>query len=124
MKTRLVTADDSLLYLELLTLVLDELPQLDIVGTATDGRDAVRATLRHRADVALLDVDMPILSGLDAAREILRLRPETNIVLHSGAPSDEHRSRAGQLGLSIFDKLELFGTIELRTNVEPQRRAA
>jgi DNA-binding NarL/FixJ family response regulator len=123
-RTRLVIADDSQLYLELLTLVLAELPQLDIVGSATDGRDAVRATLKHRADVALLDVEMPILSGLDAAKAIRLLRPQTNIVLHTGAATDEQRSRAEQLGLSIFDKLELFGTIELLTNVEPRRRAA
>jgi len=123
MKTRLVIADDSPLYLELLTLVLTELAELDMVGIATDGREAVRLVLEREADVALLDVEMPILNGLDAAKEIRRQRPQTTVVLHSGALTEDLRRRAQHLGLTIFSKLELFGTIELLTAHRAPRAA-
>jgi len=120
MRARLVVADDSPDYLELLVVVLEQMPQLDVVGAAGDGREAVRMAVDRRADVALLDVDMPILDGFGAAAEIRRLRPQTELLLHTGGEVDEHRRRGEQLRVSVFDKLDLVQTIELIA----RRRAA
>lgn len=111
--TRVVVADDSPVHLELLTLALGTLPQLDVVATACDGREAVDLVFAHETDAALLDLEMPILDGFESAEEIRRLRPQTNIILHASLPTDEDRSRAEALGLSVFSKFELVGLIAL-----------
>jgi CheY-like chemotaxis protein len=108
-----VVADDSPVHLELLTLALGTLPQLDVVATACDGREAVDLVFAHETDAALLDLDMPILDGFESAEEIRRLRPQTNIILHASLPTDEDRSRAEALGLSVFSKFELVCLIAL-----------
>jgi DNA-binding NarL/FixJ family response regulator len=118
-RARLVIADDSPSYLELLVVVLGELPQLQLVGTAADGREAVRVAVEHEADIVLLDVEMPGLDGFGAAEEIRRLRPQTDLVLHTGMLVDDRRRKAEQLNLRVFDKLELARTIELVAQVRP-----
>jgi chemotaxis response regulator CheB len=110
--TRLVVADDSPPYLELLVLVLGQIPQLEVVGTATDGLEAVRVAIERNADVVLLDVEMPGLDGFAAAEEIRRLRPRTDLFLHTGTFGDDRRRLAEQLNLPLFDKLELERTID------------
>lgn len=67
---RLVLADDELLVRQGLRLVLELDPGLEIVGEAGDGHEAVAVTLEHRPDLVLLDVRMPRLDGLGAARRI------------------------------------------------------
>jgi CheY-like chemotaxis protein len=116
-----VVADDSPAHLELLTVVLGALPQLDVVATATDGREAVQVALAHEADVALLDVEMPILDGFDSAQEIRRLRPQTNVILHTSLLNDDSRRRGEEFGLSVFSKFELVGIIELVACDRPGR---
>jgi DNA-binding NarL/FixJ family response regulator len=111
-RTRLVVADDAPAYLELLVLVLGQMPHLEVVGRAADGREAVRAAIEHEADVVLLDVEMPDLDGFAAAAEIRRLRPQTELLLHTGMLVDEHRRQAQQLNLRLFDKFDLTRTID------------
>jgi chemotaxis response regulator CheB len=122
MRARLVVADDSPSYLEMLVLVLEQMPQLEVVGTAADGREAVRVTVEREADVALLDVEMPCLDGFGAAEEIRRLRPQTDLFLHTGLFVDDQRRRAEQLNLRMFDKLELARTIQSLTQARRTRR--
>jgi DNA-binding NarL/FixJ family response regulator len=121
-RTRLVVADDSPSYLELLVVVLGQMPQLEVVGTAADGREAVRVAVERKADVVLLDVEMPGLDGFAAAEEIRRLRPQTDLLLHTGMLVDDRRRRAEQLNLRVLDKLELARTIELLARVRRTRR--
>ena len=108
----MVVADDSPSYLELLVVVLEQVPQLEVVGTAGDGCEAVRVAVEREADVVLLDVEMPGLDGFAAAAEIRRLRPRTEVLLHTGMLLDERRRQAERLNLRMFDKLELARTIE------------
>jgi DNA-binding NarL/FixJ family response regulator len=109
---RLVVADDSPSYLELLVVVLGQMPQLEVVGTAADGREAVRVAVEREADIVLLDIEMPGLDGFAAAEEIRRLRPQTDLFLHTSLLVDERRRRAQQLDLRVFDKLELARTVD------------
>jgi DNA-binding NarL/FixJ family response regulator len=122
-KTRLVVADDSPPYLELLVLVLGQMPEHEVVGTAADGREAVRVAVEREADVVLLDVEMPGLDGFAAAEEIRRLRPQTDLVLHTGMPVDDRRRRAAELNLQLFDKLELARTIESLVRIRRTHRS-
>ena len=109
---RIVVADDSMLYLEMLVAALGNVPQLSVVGAAANGRDAVRLIVERDADVALLDVEMPLLDGFGAASAVRRLRPQVDLYLHTGSALDAWRERATQLNVHLCDKLQLARTID------------
>jgi CheY-like chemotaxis protein len=73
---------------------------------AEDGREAVQIGLEQRPQIALLDVAMPRLGGIEAALTLRELEPTMRLALHTGAPL-AHRDRARALGLPLFDKLDL-----------------
>lgn len=80
MPLRVLLADDHAIVREGLKLLLER-AGLDVVGEAADGHEAVALAERHKPDVAVLDVSMPLLNGLEAGREILRTCPATRVVL-------------------------------------------
>ena len=74
---------------------------------ASDGEDAVRKALSHRPDVVILDINMPVLSGFGAAKEIRRLLPKTPIVfftMHGGEQFVSEAKRAGVQGFVAKDR--------------------
>ena len=73
---------------------------------AEDGAEAVRLGLQRRPQLALLDVQMPRLGGIEAAITLRELHPHLRIALHTADPS-AHRERARDERLPLFDKLEL-----------------
>ena len=77
-KIRILLADDHAAMLERVRVELGE--DFDIVGTATNGRDAVEAVLRLRPDVLVTDISMPILDGLRAASQLRAANSPTRIV--------------------------------------------
>ena len=79
-RVRILLADDHVVVREGLKSILRK-AGFDVVGEASDGRAAVALCNTVRPDVAVLDVAMPLLNGIEAAREILRDRPGTRIVL-------------------------------------------
>lgn len=81
---RVVIADDHPVFLEAARALLES-RGLAVVGVASDGEQAVRIVTATRPDVALLDVLMPKLSGLDAARALLTSAPNTGVVLLTGS---------------------------------------
>ena len=80
---RLVIADDHGVVRGGLRLLLDRQPDMEVVGEAADGAEAVAEVLAHRPDVCILDVQMPKLTGLQATREILRQAPDTVVLILS-----------------------------------------
>jgi chemotaxis response regulator CheB len=110
---RIVVADHSPDYLDLLVLLLDAMPTLDVVGRTLNGEEAVRMALELDADVALLEVQMWRLDGFDAAAEIRRARPETVVLLHTRNLDEELRDRADALDLFVFEKLDLVKSLEV-----------
>jgi DNA-binding NarL/FixJ family response regulator len=111
--TRVVIADDSQPFLELLCAVLGHMPEVEVVGSAADGREAVRLALELDADVALLDIEMPILDGFAAAQAIRHAHPRTRLFLHTASMVDERRRYGAELNLRVFDKLKFSQTVEL-----------
>lgn len=80
---RVVIADDHEPIRFLLRTLLEFVPTLDVVGEAADGRQAVDLVLAHQADIALLDVEMPVMDGFLAAQLIGSHRPSTRVILHT-----------------------------------------
>ncbi|MDQ0711482.1 DNA-binding NarL/FixJ family response regulator [Streptomyces luteogriseus] len=75
--TRILLADDHALVRRGVRLILDAEPDLTVVAEADDGAEAVARAREHRPDLAVLDIAMPRLTGLQAARELSRTCPET-----------------------------------------------
>ena len=75
---RILLGDDHPLILDGIRTLLAA--RYDIVGTAQDGRAIVEAAERLRPDIVVLDVSMPVLNGIDAARQIRQARPDMIIV--------------------------------------------
>ncbi len=77
-RPRIVLAEDDTLLLEALSRLLE--PAFEVVGTASDGDEAVRVALRAQPDLVLLDARMPRASGFDAARRLRAELPGTPVV--------------------------------------------
>ena len=78
LRSRLLLADDHTLILEGFRNVLE--PNYTVVGMVADGRALVEAALRLTPDLIILDITMPLLNGIDAAREIKKHLPEVKLV--------------------------------------------
>lgn len=78
---RTVIADDDAGFLRLLTLFLRRLANVELLGAAVDGRQAVEIVLSQRPRLALLDLDMPGVNGLAAAAFIHRYDPATRVII-------------------------------------------
>ena len=81
--TRILLADDHAVVRRGLRLVLESESDFRVVSEVGDGADAVREAMRDDVDLAILDITMPRMSGLQAARELARLRPQLRILMLS-----------------------------------------
>ena len=80
---RILLADDHTVVRQGLRKVLEERPEWEVVAEAGDGREAIRLAEQHRPDVAILDIAMPLLNGIEATRQITRHVPETRVLVLS-----------------------------------------
>jgi two-component system response regulator DesR len=78
---RILLAEDQAMMRGALSILLGLEPDLEVVAEVADGADIVSTALRERPDVALLDIEMPHVSGLDAAEELARSLPECRVVI-------------------------------------------
>lgn len=80
LKNTVVIADDHQMFREGLKALLED-GGFNVVGEAENGQEAIRLTRQHNPQVAVLDYSMPVLNGIDAAKEIQRQSPETAVVM-------------------------------------------
>lgn len=78
---RLIIADDHVVVREGLVALLEDEPDLQVVGQASTGREAVAVARQHRPDIALLDITMPDMNGLEATCEIVTELPEVHVLI-------------------------------------------
>ena len=102
LKTRIVLADDHAMVRRGLRLVIDSEPDLQVVGEAEDGAAAIDLSLRHDVDLAVLDVTMPRMTGLQAARELHRRKPELRILILSMHDNEQYLYEALKAGASGY----------------------
>ncbi|MFJ1579492.1 response regulator [Streptomyces sp. NPDC088147] len=99
---RVLLADDEAMIRAGVRAILDAAPGIEVVAEAADGHEAVELTLRHRPDVAVLDIRMPRLDGLRAAEELRRTAPDTALVMLTTFSEDAYITQALGSGVSGF----------------------
>jgi DNA-binding NarL/FixJ family response regulator len=99
---RVLVADDESLIAAGIRTVLESAGDIAVVAEAGNGRAAVEEAIRHRADVAVLDIRMPLLDGLAAAEELRRRAPEVRTVVLTSFGAEPNVLRAIQGGASGF----------------------
>lgn len=82
-KKKVLVVDDSAFMRKIITDILSSESALDVVGTARNGKDALEKLSRLQPDVITLDVEMPVMDGLDALKEIMKVRPTPVVMLSS-----------------------------------------
>ncbi|GGO09510.1 DNA-binding response regulator [Microbispora rosea subsp. aerata] len=101
-KTRILLADDHALVRRGLRLILDAEPDLTVVAEAADGAEAVEAARSEEVDLAILDIAMPRMTGIQAAREISRLAPHIRILILSMYDNEQYFFEALKAGASGY----------------------
>lgn len=78
---RVLLADDQTLFRTMLTEILDKYSDIEVVAAVADGRQAIEQAVVTKPDIVLIDLDMPSKGGVEAAREIKQLLPDTRIAI-------------------------------------------
>jgi DNA-binding NarL/FixJ family response regulator len=111
---RVILADDSELILVRLQQMLSIFPQMDLVGSYSDGVQTLNAIRKLKPDLAILDIRMPFMSGLDVLKEIRKENKCIKIILLTLYSSEYYRGQAFLLGADyFFSKVDDFEKIAL-----------
>lgn len=113
-KLRLLLADDHALVRQGLRKILEERPEWQVIAEAGEGRETVRLVLEQRPDVAIIDVGMPLLNGIDATRQIVRKWPEARVLMLSMHKDEPYVARALQAGVKGYLLKDSVGADLLR----------
>lgn len=105
-------ADDHAIVRDGLKLLLEAQPDLKVVGGAGNGREAVQQVIHLKPHIVIMDIAMPELNGIEAARQILEVCPTTQIIILSMHATSEHVFRALEAGAQGYLLKESAG-IEL-----------
>ena len=120
---RILVADDHALFRDSLASLLAS-HQHEVIGQASNGREAVAMTMRLKPDLVLMDLDMPELNGLEATRLICADAVGTKVVILTGADDDENLFEAIKSGaqgylLKNLEADDFFTLLERVANGEP-----
>lgn len=97
-RIRVIVADDHGVVRKGLLFLLSAEPTIEVVGEASNGREAVQIAESSQADVVILDIAMPFLSGIEAAAQISRRNPRTGVIMLSMHSDEEFILRSLQSG--------------------------
>jgi len=106
---RILLADDHSLLRDGLRLLLERQSDMSVVAEAGDGREALRMVEEHRPDVAVMDIAMPLLNGIDATKQIVAHSPATSVIMLSMHHDESYVIRAlnaGARGYLLKDSLK------------------
>jgi DNA-binding NarL/FixJ family response regulator len=99
---RIFLADDHLLVRQGIKRILAEDPDLEVIGEAGDGREALHLLEDLEPDVVILDIQMPRMGGMEAARQIKQGRPELKVLLLTMHKENEYLRQAREIGVEGF----------------------
>ena len=101
-KIRLLIVDDHTVIREGLTLLLSTASDIEVIGTASNGRDAVEIVKTRKPDVVIMDLHMPIMDGADAMKEIRKASPSTKLIVLSSYKEKDEVLRAIDSGAHAY----------------------
>jgi len=101
MPTRIVLADDHVLVRQGLRSLLER-ERFQVMAEASDGQEAVRLVETHQPDIAILDISMPTLNGIDAARGLSRSAPKTKVILLTQHEEEQYIHEALEAGVKGY----------------------
>jgi DNA-binding NarL/FixJ family response regulator len=101
-RLRVLVADDHAILRQALRLLLEVRGEVDVVGEATNGREAIELTERLRPDVVLMDMAMPALNGIEATRQIRKRVSRTRVLMLTGYVEDDQVLEALRAGASGY----------------------
>ena len=107
---RVLIADDEPLFVETVEALLAGDERVEVVGTATNGQQAVELATALTPDVTLMDISMPILDGIEATRRIRERVPNACVLVLTGSSISADVDRARQAGVSAFLTKDRLGT--------------
>lgn len=111
---KIIIADDSTLIRERLQNVLLSFGQVEIVGTYNNGTDTLKALKTLNPDLAIIDIKMPGLSGLEVLKEIRKVNKTLQIIILTLYGSEYYRNQAIEAGVNyFFSKVDDFEKVEL-----------
>jgi LuxR family maltose regulon positive regulatory protein len=102
MSVRVLIADDHRLFAEALEAILSGDDRIELVGLAGDGEEAVRLAGERRPDVILMDISMPLMNGIEAAKKIKAADDEVSILMLTGSNARTDVDRARQAGAAGY----------------------
>jgi two-component system, NarL family, response regulator NreC len=97
-KLRILLSDDHTLVRQGISKILEERPSWEVVAQTSDGREAVRQALALQPDVAILDIGMPLLNGIEATRQITRRHPNVHVLILSMHADEAYVTQSLQAG--------------------------
>ena len=101
-KIHILLADDHTILRAGLKMMLNAQPDMEVVGEAPDGRQAITETQRLQPDIILMDITMPEMNGIEATRQIKKLVPESRILILTMHEHDEYVFQALRAGASGY----------------------
>src|SRR6187549_1465074 len=101
-KIKLIIADDHHIFRKGILSIASEDGNIEILGEASNGEEALKLILEKHPDIAILDIDMPHLSGLDVARKVKELKLKTKIVILTIHKDKEYFDEALELDIKAY----------------------
>lgn len=101
-KVKLLVADDHKIFRQGIKKLLEEEPDLQVVGEASDGREAVKKATELKPDVILMDIAMANLNGLEATKQIKKVLPDVKVIMVTMHKNEEYVLHSFQVGASGF----------------------
>jgi DNA-binding NarL/FixJ family response regulator len=113
---RVLIAEDQSIFADALAMLLATDDRVKVVGTAANGQEAVDQALSASADVVVMDMDMPVVDGLEATRRLRKQLPQARVIVVSGLDPAVYEQRAldagatsymvkGRIGLEMVDEI-------------------
>ncbi|HWP57552.1 MAG TPA: response regulator transcription factor [Candidatus Acidoferrales bacterium] len=124
---KLLIADDSPMLRERLATLLSQIPGIELVGQAENGREAVRLAATLKPDIVVMDIKMPEKNGIEALVEIKKEQSSPRVVIFTSFPFPQHEKRCLELGAERFldksndiDQLQQFlkGAVQAKSDFE------
>jgi membrane fusion protein, hemolysin D len=101
-RVRVLIVDDDWAFVEALTALLAQEDRIEVVGTAANGEEALQLALLLRPDVVTMDIEMPVMDGVEATRIICETLPTTRVVILSASEFEDRGERAHDAGATAY----------------------